>query len=106
MIIVPQVLNREMLRSINVRLDDAEWIDGNATSGHQSALAKTNRQLPEASAEAKALGDVVLDALARTPLFVAAALPLKVYPPLFNRYGVGAAAATSASAATCQPPSS
>ncbi|WP_116091003.1 Fe2+-dependent dioxygenase [Sphingomonas crusticola] len=89
MIVIPQVIDSEMLRSMNDRLNAASWIDGNATSGHQSALAKANRQLPEDGAEARALGEIVLDALSRSPLFIAAALPLKVYPPLFNRYGVG-----------------
>ena len=89
MIVVPQVLDAEAVRSIHARLDAASWIDGNATSGHQSARAKHNRQLAEDSPEAKALGGIVLDALAASPLFVAAALPLKVYPPLFNAYGVG-----------------
>jgi PKHD-type hydroxylase len=89
MIVIPQVLDAEAVRSVRARLDAADWIDGNATSGHQSARAKHNRQLAEDSAEAKALGGVVLDALAASPLFVAAALPLKVYPPLFNAYGVG-----------------
>ena len=89
MIVIPQLLRTEQLREIRARLDAAAWIDGNATSGHQSALAKRNRQLPESSAEAKALGNLILDALAASPLFIAYALPLKVYPPLFNRYGVG-----------------
>lgn len=89
MIVIPNLLDAEMLRSMNARLDAAKWIDGNATSGHQSALAKHNRQLAEGSSEAKALGDIILDALGRSPLFIAAALPLKVYPPLFNAYGVG-----------------
>jgi len=87
MIIIPAVLGEARLRDMRARLDAAAWIDGNATSGHQSARAKRNRQLGEDSAEAKALGNIVLDALAASPLFVAAALPLKVYPPLFNRYG-------------------
>ena len=89
MIVIPQLLDADRVREIRLRLDAAEWIDGNATSGHQSALAKQNRQLPEGSDEVRALGDLILDALAASPLFVAAALPLKVYPPLFNRYGVG-----------------
>src|SRR3546814_20779252 len=72
-------------------IDGAEWIDGNATSGTQSALAKRNRQLPEESDAAKRAGSIILDALAATPLFVAAALPLKVFPPLFNRYEGGEA---------------
>ena len=89
MIVIPDVLNAEQIGTMRARLQAADWIDGNATSGHQSARAKRNRQLAEGDPEAKALGDIVLDALAASPLFVAAALPLKVYPPLFNRYGVG-----------------
>jgi PKHD-type hydroxylase len=89
MIVIPHVLGGEQLEQVRARLETAEWIDGNATSGHQSALAKRNRQLPEGSGEAKALGTLILDALAASPLFVAAALPLKIYPPLFNRYGEG-----------------
>ena len=89
MIIIPGLLSADQLRDVRARLDAANWIDGNATSGHQSALAKRNRQLGEDDPEAKALGNLVLDALAASPLFVAAALPLKVYPPLFNLYGEG-----------------
>jgi PKHD-type hydroxylase len=89
MIVIPNVLGAEQIGIIRARLHAASWIDGNATSGHQSAHAKRNRQLAEDDPEAKALGDLVLDALAASPLFVAAALPLKVYPPLFNLYGEG-----------------
>jgi PKHD-type hydroxylase len=89
MIVIPHLLDADQVRDMRARLDAAEWIDGNATSGHQSALAKQNRQLPEGGVEAKTLGALVLDVLAASPLFVAAALPLKVYPPLFNRYGIG-----------------
>ncbi|MDB5671574.1 MAG: 2OG-Fe(II) oxygenase [Alphaproteobacteria bacterium] len=79
------------IRSI---LAGAEWIDGNATSGAQSALAKRNRQLGEEMAAAREAGAILLDALAASPLFVAAALPLKVYPPLFNAYAGGEAFGT------------
>jgi len=89
MIVIRQVLDADAVRDMRVRLDAAPWTDGNATSGHQSALAKHNSQLAEGSAEAKAMGELILDALGRSPLFIAAALPLKVYPPLFNRYGSG-----------------
>lgn len=89
MIVIPRILDAEAVRAARARLLAADWIDGNATSGHQSALAKSNRQLAENSADAKTLSDTVLDALGRSALFVAAALPLKVYPPLFNAYGVG-----------------
>ena len=59
------------------------------TAGPQSGRVKDNAQLPEDSAEARELGELVLDALERNPLFIAAALPLKVFPPLFNRYAGG-----------------
>ena len=70
-------------------LEQAEWADGRITAGHQSARAKDNQQLPEDTVVAKQLGDMILAALERNPLFMAAALPLKVFPPLFNRYEGG-----------------
>jgi len=70
-------------------IERAEWVDGNVTSGAQAALAKRNRQLPEDGAAAKKAGDIVLDALGRNPVFMAAALPKKVWPPMFNRYAAG-----------------
>jgi PKHD-type hydroxylase len=86
---VPQVLNAEELARVRARLGAAAWVDGNATSGYQSAQAKNNQQIAEDSAEARELGDVVLAALARNQLFFSAALPKQVFPPLFNRYGEG-----------------
>ena len=91
MLPIPDLLDAATLARVRAVLDAGDWIDGNVTSGAQSALAKRNRQLPEASAAARDAGGIVLDALGRTPLFVAAALPLKVYPPLFNRYEGGEA---------------
>jgi PKHD-type hydroxylase len=72
-------------------LDAAEWIDGRITAGRQSAQVKRNSQLPEDHAAARELGDVILAALQRHALFVSAALPLKVFPPLFSRYEGGQA---------------
>jgi PKHD-type hydroxylase len=94
MLVVPAVLSPEEVARVRALIDAADWIDGNATSGSQSALAKQNSQLPEESRAARAAGEIVLDALGRSALFVAAALPLKVYPPLFNRYGPGDAFGT------------
>ncbi len=91
MLPIPDLLDAATLARVRAVLDAGEWVDGNATSGAQSALAKRNRQLPEGSDAAREAGGIVLDALGRTPLFVAAALPLKVYPPLFNRYEGGEA---------------
>ena len=86
---IPDLLDAETVARVRSRIDAAEWVDGNVTSGPQSALAKQNEQLPEASEAAREAGRIVLDALGQSPLFVAAALPLKVFPPLFNRYGGG-----------------
>ena len=89
MIAIPHLLSPDELAQLRTIIDAAEWVDGNVTSGHQSALAKKNEQLPEGSAAAKEAGAIVLEALGKSPLFFAAALPLKVFPPLFNRYGGG-----------------
>jgi PKHD-type hydroxylase len=91
---IPAVLSVDDVARVRALIDAAEWVDGNATSGTQSARAKQNRQLPEDSAAARQAGEIVLNALGRSPLFVAAALPLKVYPPLFNRYEAGDAFGT------------
>lgn len=89
MIHIPQVLTKDQVATLRALIDAAAWIDGNATSGAQSALAKRNEQLPEDSPAAKAAGEAILDALSANPLFVTAALPQTVFPPLFNRYGGG-----------------
>lgn len=89
MLTIPAVLTPDEVARVRSLIDAADWSDGNATSGHQSALAKRNRQLPEDGEAAREAGRLILDALARSAMFVAAALPLKVYPPLFNRYETG-----------------
>jgi PKHD-type hydroxylase len=67
------------------------WVDGRVTAGEQSALAKRNLQVPEDAPAARELGDMILTALGTNPQFVSAALPLRVFPPLFNRYDEGMA---------------
>lgn len=89
MIAIPDVLDAAALARVRALVEGGEWVDGNVTSGHQAARVKRNAQLAEGSAAAHEAGGIILDALGRTPLFIAAALPLKLYPPLFNRYGVG-----------------
>lgn len=91
MLPIPDVLDKAGVARIRSIIDAGAWADGNATSGHQSALAKKNEQLPEDGQAAKEAGRLILDALGRSPLFIAAALPLKIYPPLFNRYQGGEA---------------
>ncbi len=86
---IPQVLDAGELAHCRERLAQAAWADGRITAGYQSAQAKHNLQLPEDAPVARELGDMILAALQRSPLFLSAALPLKVFPPLFNRYAGG-----------------
>lgn len=86
---IPDVLTAGQVAQCRGRLAEAEWIDGQVTAGYQSARAKDNMQLPEDHPAAREMGDMIVAALERNPLFMAAALPLKVFPPLFNRYQGG-----------------
>jgi PKHD-type hydroxylase len=86
---IPQVLTPDQVAQFRARMEGATWIDGNVTSGHQSAQAKYNEQLPEDSPIARELGDAIVAALGRNQLFFSAALPKRVFPPLFNRYQGG-----------------
>jgi len=89
MLHVPGVLSPDQVANLRALIDAAHWEDGNATSGKQSRLAKNNLQLPEASDAARNAGAQVREAVTKSALFMAAALPHTVYPPLFNRYGPG-----------------
>jgi PKHD-type hydroxylase len=89
MLHIPGVLTPEQVSFMRQRLRDAEWIDGRATVGTQGAQVKNNRQLEAYSPLAQELGQIVLDALARNPLFFSAALPLRTCPPMFNSYSGG-----------------
>ena len=89
LIAIPGLLDASGVARVREIVDAGEWVDGNVTSGPQAALAKKNEQLVEASAAAREAGGIVLDALGKSPLFIAAALPLKIFPPLFNRYAGG-----------------
>jgi PKHD-type hydroxylase len=91
---VPDVLTAEQVLRARQVFEQAEWVDGRATAGHQSSRVKDNMQLPEASPAARELGAMVVSALEKNPLFLAAALPAKVFPPLFNRYQGGQAFGT------------
>ena len=86
---IPEVLSADQAAQFRARLAAAPWVDGNVTSGHQSAKAKYNEQVREDSPEARELGEAVLAALGRSQLFFSAALPKQVFPPLFNRYRQG-----------------
>jgi PKHD-type hydroxylase len=86
---IPGVLAEQELAHCRRLLERAEWIDGRVTAGHQSAQVKHNRQLAEHSEVAVELGRIVLGAVSRSPLFISAALPNRIFPPLFNCYEVG-----------------
>jgi PKHD-type hydroxylase len=86
---VPDVLGSEQVAAIRDSLQDAQWADGRETVGSLGARVKRNQQLPEASPVKAELGRLVLGALECSPLFFAAALPLKILPPRFNRYAGG-----------------
>jgi PKHD-type hydroxylase len=101
---VPDVLTAEEVAHSRQVMDAAEWVDGRVTAGHQSARAKDNRQLPEDSPAARKLGELMVAALQRSPLFVSAALPLRVFPPLFNRYEGGQSFGTHVDNAIRQVP--
>src|SRR3954469_6354370 len=86
---IADLLTQEQVRDARQILESADWVDGRVTAGHQSARAKDNAQLPETSPAARELRELVLGALGHNPLFISAALPLQVFPPLFNRYSGG-----------------
>jgi len=86
---VPDVLSAEQVAHARRLLDTIEWVDGRVTAGPQSARAKDNRQVPEGHPVGRELGEMIVQALQRNPLFISAALPLHVFPPLFNSYSGG-----------------
>ena len=86
---IPEVLTPEQVAQARAQLDAANWADGRITAGYQSAKAKDNAQLPEDSPAAREVGALILDALSRNSTFFSAALPKRIYPPLFNRYDGG-----------------
>ena len=106
LITVPDVLTPEQVAEARALLDSAEWVDGKVTAGHQSAEAKDNQQIPEDHPVAKQVGEMILRALGQNPLFLSAALPLQIFPPLFNRYTGGQAFGTHVDNAIRQFPGS
>ncbi len=86
---ISSVLSSDEVSHLRDVLSQTAWVDGNVTSGVQSALAKNNLQVPEEAPEAKALGEIILRGLGSNAMFNSATLPLRVFPPLFNRYDAG-----------------
>ncbi len=89
MLQIPEVLTKAQVAECRAILDAGPWVDGNLTSGFQAARAKTNEQLPQDCEAALRVGEAILQALEANPLFVSAALPQFILPPMFNRYGEG-----------------
>src|ERR1700733_12829107 len=89
LITIADVLTVGEVAQARAKLDAADWVDGKVTAGYQAQKVKDNQQLPEGSPLAVELGDLVLKGLARSPVFMSAALPLRVFPPMFNRYAGG-----------------
>jgi len=101
---VPDVLSAAQVAEARRIFEEAEWVDGRVTAGHQSVRAKDNQQLAEGSEAARRLGETVVAALQQSPLFISAALPLRVFPPLFNRYAGGQSFGTHVDNAVRQVP--
>jgi len=101
---IADVLGPDELREFREVLEGVPWVDGRVTAGHQSVRSKDNRQLPEDLPAARELGDRIVAALQRSPLFMTAALPLRVFPPLFNRYEGGQSFGTHVDNAVRQVP--
>src|ERR1700733_880167 len=89
LITIEKVLTAEQVAAARQKLATAEWVDGRVTAGYQAQEVKRNAQIPESSPVAKELGEMILAGLARSPRFMAAALPLRVFPPMFNSYAGG-----------------
>ncbi|MFT2092438.1 Fe2+-dependent dioxygenase [Paraglaciecola sp. 2405UD69-4] len=101
---VPNVLSPEQVQHAKQIMLDADWTDGNVTAGYQSSQAKNNLQLPENSEAARSLGDMILLALSKSSVFMSAALPNKIFPPLFNCYQGGQSFGTHVDNAIRQVP--
>jgi PKHD-type hydroxylase len=86
---IPEILTKAEVAEARARLDESNWVDGRATVGYQGAQVKHNRQLPVESELARELGDIMLRRLYNNPVFMSAALPLRIVPPLFNAYSGG-----------------
>src|ERR1700735_455318 len=83
---VPNVLSKDEVADFRRLMDASAWEDGRSTAGAQSALVKKNEQLPPDGDIARKLGNRVVSALTANPRFISAAIPLRIFPPLFNRY--------------------
>src|SRR5260221_2830482 len=86
LICIPEVLDKADVADFRRIMDESDWEDGRSTAGAQSALIKRKEQLAPDSEVGRKLGNRVLSALSASPKFISAAIPLQIFPPLFNRY--------------------
>src|SRR5450432_3684537 len=86
---IPEVLTAQQVTQSLQLLSEANWADGRVTSGYLSLKTKDNKQTPDDDTAARRVGTMIVEALERSPLFMTGTLPLKVGPPIFNRYDVG-----------------
>ena len=89
LVCVPDVLSKAEVAEFRGAMDAATWEDGRSTAGAQSAMVKKNEQLPPNGELSRKMGERIIKALAASPLFISAAIPRHIFPPLFNRYGIG-----------------
>lgn len=89
LVVIPDVLTPGQVAEARQLLEAADWVDGKITAGHQGARVKDNMQLPVESPAARQVGGMIMKALGSNPLFMSAALPLHILPPMFNRYSGG-----------------
>jgi PKHD-type hydroxylase len=101
---IPHVLSPAQLAETRKILEAAEWVDGKGTAGHQAAQAKDNAQIPAGHPAARQAGETILQALGKNPLFLSAALPRHILPPMFNRYSGGQQFGTHVDGAIRQVP--
>jgi PKHD-type hydroxylase len=90
LICIPEILSKEDVADFRRIMDESDWEDGRSTAGAQSALVKKNQQLPPDSEVSRKLGNRIVSALTSNPRFISAAIPLQIFPPLFNRYAADA----------------
>jgi PKHD-type hydroxylase len=86
LVCVPNALSKDEVKDFRRLMDESAWEDGRSTAGAQSAMVKSNEQLPPDSEVARKLGNRIVSALTSNPRFISAAIPLQIFPPLFNRY--------------------
>lgn len=106
LITIPDVLTKEQVAQARAVLDAAEWVDGRTTAGYQAVKTKDNEQIPDSHPASREVGEMILRALGSNPLFMSAALPLRILPPMFNRYAGGQTFGTHVDNAIRQIPGS